>query len=268
MDITGGEPTIRADILELIKLAKDLGYKEVEIGTNARMFSYDDFCQKVVENGLDGITLTINADISSIGDAICRTPGAFNQAIQGVKNILKYPQVSISASTVVIRLNYNRLPQIGKLIHSLGIKRWYIADLIPDGNAREFYGLLSVNILELANNLNNLRKIVEKFDLVVFFDFPLCLFSSKMINNPRISFINAQRRTEEFKQVGYKPKRFDKSADEFYGDIHKQRVEVCHQCKFCKNCGGIWLDYLELYGRERGEKELFNLAQKNRCLIN
>jgi len=200
-----------------------------------------------------------------IGDAIYRTPGAFNQTIQGVKNILKYSQINVSANTVVFQLNYKYLRQIGKYIYDLGIKNWHLTDLIPDGNAKIFYKNLVIKMSDLSNNINNLGDIIKKFNLVVFFDFPLCLFSPQMLNNPRISLITAKGRTEITKQVGYKPDRFEIFADDvYYVDKHKQRIKICQNCKFFKICGGIWKDYLELYG-ERG---LRNIARKHGCLIN
>jgi len=68
---------------------------------------------------------------------------------------------------------------------------------------------------------------------------------------------------ETIKQTGYKPKRFKKSVDNFYNDIHKQRIEICKKCKFYKSCGGAWKNIIDIYG----EKEIKNLAKKHKCLI-
>jgi len=264
VEFTGGEPTIRPDILYLVKIAKDFGYKEVGISTNARMLSYREFCQKIIENGVNKITFTLNAHNSKLGDAICRTSGAFRQTVQGAKNILEYPEITTSVNTVVSKLNYKYLQQIGDFISNLGIKCWHILDLIPDGYAKEFYKILAIKPSDLSKDINNLDKTIEKFNLVIFFDFPLCLFSPKMLDNPKINFITAQGRTEVIKQTGYKPKRFERSADDFYKDIHKRRIKICQNCRFCKSCGGIWKDNLDLYG----EKEIEYLVEKHSCLNN
>ena len=262
VEFTGGEPTIRSDILHLIKLAKDLGYKEIGISTNARMLSYKSFCQKIVEYGVNRITFTLNAHNSKLGDAICRTTGAFNQTIKGVKNILEYPEVAVSANIVASKLNYKYFKQIGELIYDLGIKYCHILDLIPDGYAKKFYKVLSVKPSNLSKSFNVFNELSKKFDMIVFFDFPLCLFSKQVLENPKINFITAQGRMEEIKQTGYKPKRFEKSADNLCEDIHKQRIQVCRNCKFNKSCGGVWKENLDLYGRE----EIELLAEKHNCL--
>ena len=262
VEFTGGEPTIRPDILHLIKSAKGLGYKEVGISTNARMLSYKDFCQKIVENGVNRITFTLNAHNSKLGDAICRTKGAFDQIIEGVKNILEYPEVAVSANTVASKLNYKHFEQIGELIHGLGIKYWHILDLIPDGYAKKFYKILAVKPSDLSRGFSVFDELSEKFDLIVFFDFSLCLFSKRILENPKISFITAQGRMEEIKQTGYNPERFSKSEDSSYKDVHKRRIRICNNCGFNKICGGIWKETLDLYGKE----EIELLARKHNCL--
>ena len=262
VEFTGGEPTIRPDILSLIKSAKDLGYKKIALGTNARMLSYESFCQKIIKNGVNKVTLTLNAHNKKLGDAICRTPGAFEQTVQGVKNILRHTEVDVSANTVASRLNHKYFQQIGEFIYNLGIRYWHLLDLIPDGCAKEFYKILAVKPSILSKDINNLSKVIEKFNLVMFFDFPLCFFSPGMLKNPKINFIIARSRMETIKQTGYKPERFEKSADNLYEDIHKQRIEVCKNCKFNESCGGVWKETLDLYGK----KEIEYLAIKYKCL--
>lgn len=264
VEFTGGEPTIRPDILYLIKTAKDLNYKEIALSTNARMLSYDSFCQKAIKNGLNRITFTLNAHNGQLGNAICRTPGAFEQTVQGIKNILEYPEVEIEANTVVFKLNYEHLQQVGEFIHKLGIRSWHLLDLIPDGYAKQLYKVLAVRMPDLSASFSNLNSVIQKFDSVTFFDFPLCIFLKEIRNNPKINFVNSQIRTEEFKQVGYNPNRFSKINDNYYEDIHKVRIPICKKCPFFSSCGGIWKNYLELYSK----KDIYPLIQKNIFKIN
>ena len=44
--LVGGEPTIRKDIIEIVKYAKQLGFKKIQIQTNGRRFAYKNFCIK------------------------------------------------------------------------------------------------------------------------------------------------------------------------------------------------------------------------------
>ncbi|MEM1606661.1 MAG: radical SAM protein [Candidatus Bathyarchaeia archaeon] len=58
LQLSGGEPTIREDLPEIIKMAKDLGFKHVEVNTNGlRMASDLDFCRTLEESGVSTIYL-------------------------------------------------------------------------------------------------------------------------------------------------------------------------------------------------------------------
>lgn len=263
VDFTGGEPTIRPDILSLIKIAKDLGYQTISISTNGKMLSYGNFCQKIIENGLNVVTFTLNAHNSRLENAICRTPGVFNQTVQGIRNMLAYPLVKVNVNTVVFQLNYKYLRQIGEFIRGLGVEFWNILDLIPDGYAKKYYKTLVVNPLKLSGSFSNLNKVIDKFALVHFIDFPLCLFSPPVLKNYKVKFMTAQNKTEIVKQTGYRPIRFEKSTNDFYKDIYKQRIGICKKCRFYKFCGGIWRDGLVLHY----DNEIEYLAKKYGCLL-
>lgn len=58
LQFSGGEPTIRRDLPELVKMAKDLGFNHVEVNTNGlRMASDLDFCKALEEAGVSTIYL-------------------------------------------------------------------------------------------------------------------------------------------------------------------------------------------------------------------
>ncbi len=262
VEFTGGEPTIRNDVLDLVKYAKDLGYRDVGLSTNGRMLSYSNFTEEIVKNGMNRINFSLYGHNANIHNAITRTPKTFKQTIQGIKNVQKYPDVTIIVNTVVSRLNYKHLLEIGDFLSSLKIKFFNVLDLIPDGYAKDFYKTLVVRMDGLSNALNNLENILDKFRLITFFDFPLCLFKPKMRSNLHTTFITAEKRKITAKQIGYKPRRFERKKGDIYLDIHKRRTEICYKCRFFKECGGIWKDYLDLYGDE----EIANLAIKHHCL--
>ena len=263
VEFTGGEPTIRKDILYLIKQARILGYKEIAISTNGRLLSYKDFCDRLVKEGLNRVTFTLHAHKKQLHEAISCTPNSFEQTLAGIKNALNYKNLLVSVNTVLFKFNYQHIFQIGKFIHSLGVPQWNILDLIPDGYAKERYKFLYVKMADLSDALYSLKPLLNNFQSITFFDFPLCIFPPDMLNNEKAGFITAQGRLEITKQIGYKPKRFFTDSDgEFPTDIHKERIHVCQDCIFSKECAGIWKDYLDLCGDE----EIKKLATKNSYL--
>lgn len=261
VEFTGGEPSIRCDIVDLVAKARELGYETIAMSTNGRLFSYKRFCDNIVGAGLNKVTFSLLGPTAAIHDAVTRTPGTFQQILAGIKNVQEYGHVHINVSSVISNLNYKNLVFFGQFIASIGIKQWYLLDLIPDGNAKVFYPRLAVRLKDLYNELKDLTVIADKFKEFGFFDFPYCLFESSLRENKKAVFVNAKMRQETNHQVGYNPKRIvvDKSGK--YRDAYRINIKICAQCRYYKECGGIWKEYLDLYGCD----EIAELAGKNRC---
>lgn len=262
VEFTGGEPTIRKDIVQLVNYAKILGYQKIASGTNGRLFSYPEFCRQIISAGLNKITFSLLGPDKKVHEAITRTPGSFEEIIEGIKNVQRFTGVHINVSSVICRLNYRNLKNFGKFVQSLGVKHWYLLDLIPDGNAQIFYDSLVVKLQDLSRELNSLVDIADGFETLGFVDFPPCLFKPELIAKNNACFVNARGRMDTVKQVGYNPKRISVDDKGIYSDIHKEKISVCKKCRFYRECGGIWEEYLKLYG----SNEVSDLAKKHNCL--
>lgn len=263
VEFTGGEPTIRKDILENIARAKELGYERISLSTNGRLFSYPDFCDKIVQAGLNKVTISLHGADEKTHNAITRTPGSFTEVIQGIENLKKINDFQINISSVISSVNYRNLIKFGEFILSLGIKNWYLLDLIPEGSAKKHYMQLAVTQNELARELNTLGNIADKFNELGFFDFPFCLFEEKMISNPKINFINTQKRGETTKQVGFSPERIVRGEDGLYHDELRTQIEICKSCRYIERCGGVWREYLEKFSGD----ETSELMKKHGCRV-
>ena len=57
--ITGGEPTVRKDFFEIIKILKEVGIKKVSITTNG--YHLDKKAKKLFDSGLNGINISIDS---------------------------------------------------------------------------------------------------------------------------------------------------------------------------------------------------------------
>jgi uncharacterized radical SAM superfamily Fe-S cluster-containing enzyme len=67
LQFSGGEPTIRNDLLELIQKAKEVGFRHVEINTNGiRLAQSVDFCKKLKEAGVSTIYLQFDGLTSDV----------------------------------------------------------------------------------------------------------------------------------------------------------------------------------------------------------
>jgi cyclic pyranopterin phosphate synthase len=264
MEFTGGEPTVRKDIFDLIRQARNLGYKEIGINTNGILLGDKTFCDKLVKAGLTNVTFSLHAHNKELHEKISRTPNSFEKTIAGIKNAITYKDLLVSVVTVIFRPNYKYIFQIGKFIHSLGITYWNITDLLPEGRAKKNYEVLCVKRTELSDALHALKPLLDDFQSIVFFAFSPCLIPPDILYDKRVTLITAQQKLDVEKPLRYNQKQsLMNPIDDDPNNIHQRKIKICQNCIFSKQCAGIWADYLNLFGG----KEIEKLAKKHNCLI-
>lgn len=135
--LSGGEPTIHPQIINLISAAKKTGYDEIQIITNGRMFYYQDFLNQAVESGLSEATFSIHGHNSTLHDSLVGVNGAFKQSIKGIINALNSKKLIVNVDIVVNKENVNYLKNILEYCYNLGVREFDILQVQPSGRARQ-----------------------------------------------------------------------------------------------------------------------------------
>lgn len=247
IEFSGGEVTIRKDIFDLIKIAKELGYKNIGMVSNGRMFFYKDFCKKIIKNGLNYVLISLHGHNKKIQEEISCTPGSFDQSVAGIKNLINL-KIPIAISTAINKFNYLHLEDLGKFINKLGVNYWMISDLIPEGKANKNYDFLSISYEQFLPELKKIGKLSKKFNRIHFWYFPLCVFPQDFYDNKNIFIIDSKTRREKVRQTGYRPRNlsFREESDRIY-DKYRIFSKECKKCRFVNNCGGFFREYLKKY---------------------
>ncbi|MCK4927340.1 MAG: radical SAM protein, partial [Candidatus Aenigmarchaeota archaeon] len=105
---TGGEPTIRQDIFELVSYAKKQGFKKIEIQTNGRMLYYRDFCEKLVSSGVNVFDIHIQGHTADLNNNMTRVKDSLIQTEAGIRNLKRLGQ-DVTATIVLNRYNFSFL---------------------------------------------------------------------------------------------------------------------------------------------------------------
>ena len=105
--ISGGEPTMHASILKIIQFIKDNGL-DIELNSNARMFSYKVFCKRLYDAGLRTISVPIFSNRQEIHDNITKVPGSLDQTLHGINN-WKDVEGDVEVRTVLFEENRENL---------------------------------------------------------------------------------------------------------------------------------------------------------------
>jgi len=119
--VSGGEASIHPQFMEVIAYATSLGFEKVQTITNGRMFSYKSFADKAVEAGLNEATFSIHGHNAKLHDKLVAMPGAFDQALQGIRNLIDSQKVIINIDVCVNKQNYKHVEDIIKLFATYDI---------------------------------------------------------------------------------------------------------------------------------------------------
>lgn len=247
IEFTGGEPTVRSDLFELVCEARDLGYERISITTNGQILADDKFCKKLVDSGLNNITISLDGSCAEIHDVITGTKGSFDQTTKGIRNIMNYLAHSdVTIVTVIMRPNYEDLFNIANLLINMDISHWHLSDMTPEGRALQEYESLSVRHSELKKEFDRIAPLFEKFFSVGVFSFPRCLFPENLADS--VFFFDVAVKMRLWDISG--DERLDVDDSGRFSDNLKQLVDRCKDCKLATTCGGIWNKYIAVYGKD------------------
>jgi len=159
--LSGGEPTLHPDYLEIVKFGRYVGYDDIQTVTNGRMFAYKKFLEKAVENGLTETTLSIHGHTKKLYEKQSGIKGSFEQALAGLTNVLNSRKLIVNADIVINKINYKYLEKAIRFFINLGVKEFDLLQVIPFGAAWEnknkvFYDLeKAVPFLKKTFSLQN-----------------------------------------------------------------------------------------------------------------
>lgn len=83
----GGDPTLRGDLLEIIRAAKHDGYRRIKLLTNGRAFSNTQFVDQIMHAGCNLFEITLWGSNPSLHDYLTQTSGSFWETIRGLENL-------------------------------------------------------------------------------------------------------------------------------------------------------------------------------------
>jgi len=238
--LTGGEVTIRKDFFEIIKIAKKLGFKNIMIQTNGRLFCNKKFCEKTIEAGANQFSPAIHGYCSEQHDSLTRAPGSFKQTIQGIKN-LKNLGANVVTNTVVVKQNYKDMPKIANLLIKLDVDQFQFAFVHPMGNAWKNFEEVVPNISEAAPYIHEGLLIGIKNEKRVMAEaMPYCLMQGFEAFVAEIFIPKTEVRGKKYQNTN----DFTK-VRKLYG---KAKFPQCKQCKYDNICEGPWREYPTIRG--------------------
>ena len=125
---TGGEPTLRADLVELVEAAQ---WFVTRLNTNGRLLT-PELCRRLYDASLDSVQVTLYSHDPAIHNALVGAEG-FDDTVAGIRNAVA-AGLSVSVNTPLCSLNEDYAATV-RFVHELGVRYVTCSGLIPSGSA-------------------------------------------------------------------------------------------------------------------------------------
>ncbi len=130
LTFTGGEPTMREDLIELIDAAR---WFVTRLNTNGIRLTKE-YCEKLKSVSLDSMQITYYSHDEAIHNQLVGAP-MYEKTTEGIKNALA-AGISVSINTPLCTVNRDYVKTL-EFLHSLGVLYVTCSGLITTGNAEK-----------------------------------------------------------------------------------------------------------------------------------
>jgi len=236
---TGGEPTIRPDIFDLVGFAQKAGFKVIQIQSNGRRFADLDFCRRMMNAGANQFALAIHGPSPDVHDFLTRAKGSFFETARGIRNLKKLKQ-TVLTNTVITKFNYQTLPQVAKLLIRLNVDQFQLAFVHALGNAEKNFDLIVPKKSQVIPYVKNaLDRGMSAGMSVMTEAIPYCFL------------IGYEDCVGECRMPETKVFDFDCVYESFTKTRQKEckmKAPSCRKCRYFEECEGPWKEYPQHFG--------------------
>ena len=131
---TGGEPTLREDLPELIRHAENNG-QITGLNTNGRKLADRAYVQQLLDSGLDHVQITLESHLPEIHDLMVCHKGAWQETIAGIRNVLD-TRLYVMTNTTMLTHNKSSIPETLQFLADLGVPTVGLNALIYSGRGK------------------------------------------------------------------------------------------------------------------------------------
>jgi cyclic pyranopterin phosphate synthase len=237
VSFTGGEPTIRGDLLGLVRAAAKLGFADIKVQTNGLVLAEAANVQRLVDAGVTRIHLSIHTHVAAAYERLVRREGTYAAMVAGLDNAIASGVEVVVADLILKRDTLARLPAAIAWLGDRGVRNvdlWYVS--LTDGN---------------RDNLDSLPRMTEAMPIVreLLSEARRRGITARSLHIPRCLLGDdaghAYDPGADRVMVVTPEAIFELHESKLAGHVH---VPACEGCEHRSYCPGIRPDYLEVYG--------------------
>jgi radical SAM protein with 4Fe4S-binding SPASM domain len=174
VSFTGGEPTLRRDLPELIEYAGSRGLR-TNLITNGVRCGDEAFVARLAEAGLKSAQVSLEAGDAATHDHVVGNEGAFERTVQGVRN-LKAAGIHVHTNTTINSRNRDALGGMIDMLADMGQEYLSMNMVIRTGGA---VGTPDIGYDEIGAIVAGLQERAQRRGMrfVWYSPVPHCLFN-------------------------------------------------------------------------------------------
>jgi cyclic pyranopterin phosphate synthase len=238
VSFTGGEPTIRSDLLGLIRAARKLGYDDVKLQSNGLLLAPPGNLERLVDAGVDRFHVSIHTHRRDAYHAMVGRDGVYDAMVQAL-GALAARGLDPVAEVIMQRSTYRHVPDAIDWLAELGVAKadlWFVS--LTDRNAArpESMPRMTEVVPSMAEAFARARAHGMR---VRSLHVPRCLLGDDVAHAHDPAAVGVRVVTPDA--------TFDLTGSKLTGQCH---VAACRGCPHESYCPGLRDDYLARYGDE------------------
>ncbi|MEK6940434.1 MAG: radical SAM protein [Nanoarchaeota archaeon] len=282
VDISGGEPTIRPDLLEIIKYAKDIGFVKICIITNGIRLADEKYANSLVDAGLNDILFSTHGTTKEEHENLVNISGSFDRIWKAVDNISKRKEVELRFNMTITNLNFEHCDKLFEKIKPYAPSEVNLLVFNPSQEATNTSDekVRFANYNQIGDALSkSIQKYKDQFKVINVRWMPYCMLKGheehvrtmwqKMYEDKEWDpYLNIKHNLGIFPVVGafiaglvvypFRAPRYNKRGlyTKFnevlstYRQLHYYKhLKPCSECSLKKICPGLPKDYVEKFDK-------------------
>ena len=176
VSFTGGEPTLREDLPELVRYARQDLALRVNLITNGTLLT-GTLVSALASAGLNSAQVSVEAATANVHDRLTQSPGSWTSAVAGIKR-LQHAGIRVHTNTTLNRDNLAEACAMPAFAKGLGLERFSMNLVIPVGTT-EIQDDLILSYRETAEWIPRIQQAAQQAGVVFMWyaPTPLCIFN-------------------------------------------------------------------------------------------
>jgi molybdenum cofactor biosynthesis enzyme MoaA len=234
--LTGGEPTIRPDLVGLVRTARELGFEDVKVQTNGLLLSHAPNLARLLGAGVTRVHLSIHTHLEAPYDALVRRAGSHALMARALDSLVA-SGIDLTVDAILKSDTWARLPDAIRWLDARGVRQvdlWLVS--LTDGNREHLASLARIS--EMLPAIHEALAIGRARGMRVrSLHLPRCLLGPDAAH--------AHDPGRDRVMVLTPDDRFELADSKITPSVH---VAACDGCEHRSVCPGVRPDYLEAWG--------------------